>query len=104
MPSLMVVCAALLPMFESAATAGNCSSDIDCQLNGICTKGACSCDRPWTGDHCGLLEFREVTMPQGYGMTPNHTTWGGNILHVEGSKKYHMYVSAMTNDCGLGHW
>ena len=37
-------------------------------------------------------------------MAPNHTTWGGNILQDKVSKKYHMYVSSMTNGCGLGHW
>jgi hypothetical protein len=47
-------------------------------------------------------------MPQGYGMDPNKTTWGGNILPENdgdgNTQRFHLYVSAMTNDCGLGHW
>ena len=110
----------------------SCASDTDCSLNGRCNAGACSCDRPWTGKTCGQLAFRPVTMPQGYGMAPNKTTWcalsvclsilalhlpmcsltsnrvccgrrGGNILTEDG-KQFHLYVSAMTNECGLGHW
>ena len=81
-----------------------CASDIDCSLNGKCTAGACVCDRPWVGDACGQLAFKPVVMPQGYGMTPNKTTWGGNILAERDGKRFHMYVSAMTNGCGLGHW
>lgn len=82
---------------------GNCASDIDCSLNGKCNSGSCICDRPWTGDACGQLSFRPVTMPQGYGMSPNKTTWGGNILTGD-DQHFHLYVSAMTNECGLGHW
>merc|ERR1712130_182423 len=67
------------------------------------TAGVCACDPPWAGNACGQMMFKPVMMPQGYGMIPNKTTWGGNILTVDG-KRFHMYVSAMTNDCGLGDW
>eukprot|EP01043_Picozoa_sp_COSAG02_P007326 COSAG02_NODE_217_length_28595_cov_19.642371_28_plen_71_part_00 len=33
-----------------------CSSDLDCSLNGHCTSGACVCDKPWTGVSCGELK------------------------------------------------
>ena len=83
---------------------GACTSDLDCSLNGVCTAGSCSCDRPWTGASCGVLGFKPVAMPQGYGMVPNRSaTWGGNILR-ENDDRFHLYVSAMTNDCALGDW
>ena len=62
------------------SAAGTCASDMDCSLNGICTAGhGCLCDAPWRGRDCGELAFLPVTMPQGYGMTPNHTTWGAKL-------------------------
>ena len=37
-------------------------------------------------------------------MVPNRSaTWGGNILR-ENDDRFHLYVSAMTNDCALGDW
>jgi hypothetical protein len=48
------------------------------------------------------MNFKPVTFPQGYGMRPNVTTWGGGAI-FDGSK-YHIYVSRMTNDCLLKTW
>merc|ERR1719272_2645874 len=48
------------------------------------------------------MNFKPLAMPTGYGMTPNKTTWGGNILHD--GQQYHLFASAMTNGCGLGRW
>ena len=90
------------------------------------TTTTCVCEKPWSGDYCEELLFlptkgtasctangnntataASILAPQGYGMTPNTTTWGGNIL-VEpinaSHTKYHLYVSRMTNDCPLTHW
>jgi hypothetical protein len=33
-----------------------CTSNLNCSLNGICTGGACVCDVPWTGPRCGVLQ------------------------------------------------
>lgn len=83
-----------------------CSSDLDCSLNGLCQNGACLCDKPWFGAECALLDVLPVNFPQGYGMLPNQTTWGGGILveEVEDHKVYHLYVVRMTNNCTLEHW
>jgi hypothetical protein len=102
--SLLLLTAVLLTTEVAGVRAGSCVSDLDCSLNGRCTAGACACDRPWTGDTCARLAFKPVVMPQGYGMTPNKTTWGGNILAEKDGKRFHLYVSAMTNGCGLGRW
>lgn len=90
-----------------------------CSLNGVLSTatgryndssattatGECVCDKPWYGPDCALLKFRSVTLPQGYGMAPHaKTTWGGGVLHDPTTDLYHLYVSAMTNGCGLSHW
>mmetsp|Transcript_16619 Transcript_16619/g.25112 ORF Transcript_16619/g.25112 Transcript_16619/m.25112 type:complete len:403 (-) Transcript_16619:2071-3279(-) len=81
-----------------------CTDDLDCSLNGLCDKlsNQCICDKPWGGNECELLQFLPVTFPQGYGMTPNVTTWGGGIIHDNGT--HHLYVSRMTNNCALNTW
>ena len=48
--------------------------------------------------------FHCAAVPQGYGMTPNVTTWGGNIIYDAASQAHHMFVSRMTNDCPLDDW
>lgn len=93
------------PSSENGSFA-TCLADLDCSLNGICdlSSNKCICDRPWTGDRCDLLQFRPVTFPQGYGMVPNATTWGGGILYDKITDTHHLYVSRMTNGCLLEMW
>ena len=75
-----------------------------CSLNGELVNGACKCDAPWSGPECATMNFKPVTFPQGYGMAPNLTTWGGNVLSDATTGRFHMYVSAMTNGCPLRDW
>ena len=98
MPPLLV---AVVATAAAATGAAACSTDLDCSLNGACTAGACECAAPWHGPGCELLRFRPSSFPQGYGMAPNLTTWGGGAIYDTGTKKYHSYISSMTNDCGL---
>eukprot|EP01065_Artemidia_motanka_P049776 TRINITY_DN8355_c0_g1_i1.p1 TRINITY_DN8355_c0_g1~~TRINITY_DN8355_c0_g1_i1.p1 ORF type:complete len:469 (+),score=131.64 TRINITY_DN8355_c0_g1_i1:70-1476(+) len=95
-----VVAAAALP---AAALATVCKSNVDCSLNGVCQPdGNCLCSPPWSGGVCGVLQLLPVSFPQGYGMVPNETTWGGNV--IEDGGKYHLYAAAMTNHCPLQDW
>lgn len=75
-----------------------------CSLNGEKDEhGACLCDTPWSGNECEILQVLPVTtFPQGYGMTPNKTTWGGDIIFQD--EKYHLYATAMTGGCSLRSW
>jgi hypothetical protein len=41
---------------SGAVSQAQCSSDLDCSLNGHCTGGLCQCDKPWTGVSCGELK------------------------------------------------
>ena len=49
-----------------------------------------------------LLETRQVRRPQGYGMAPAVSSWGGDVLFDGAS--FHLYVAAMTNNCSLSSW
>ena len=73
-----------------------------CSLNGELVGGSCVCDKPWTGPDCSSLSFQPVTFPQGYGMSPNVTSWGGNAIFDD--SMYHIFVSVMTNGCPLQKW
>lgn len=87
-----------------------------CSLNGELAGSSptCVCDKPWTGPECSVIDFKPVTFPQGYGMQPakapwynpngSFTTWGGNALQDPATGKFHLFVSAMTNDCPLQTW
>lgn len=89
-----------------------CRTDLDCSLNGICSgwswlkwqSGTCVCDLPWGGSSCEVLQILPVKFPQGYGMNPNATTWGGAALLDEAAGNYHIFVSRMTNQCPLNKW
>ena len=75
-----------------------------CSLNGELVNGACKCDKPWSGPACETMNFKPVSFPQGYGMAPKLTSWGGNAIRDPSTDKYHIFVSAMTNNCSLQHW
>ncbi len=55
----------------------------------------------WGGEQCNLLQFQPVAFPQGYGMTPNLTSWGGNIVPDPSGTSYHLFAAEMVNGCGL---
>jgi hypothetical protein len=93
---------ALLALLGSLAAAA--PSPPDCSLNGEKKGGACVCDKPWSGPECSTMNFKPVTFPQGYGMAPKLTSWGGNAIEDPESGKFHIFVSAMTNNCTLQTW
>jgi hypothetical protein len=36
-----------------------CTTDSDCQLNGLCEDHVCKCDLAWDGDNCDTLSLPE---------------------------------------------
>jgi len=96
-PAALSLCAAGLPASEQAVV-------LECSLNGEKKGGACVCDKPWSGPECSTLNFKPVTFPQGYGMAPKLTSWGGNAIEDPKTGKFHIFVSAMTNNCTLQTW
>jgi len=85
------------------ASAYACNSNVDCNLNGVCTNGACQCDYSWSGENCTTLNFQPATPFTGsYGYSPNVTAWGG--LPVKVGNTYHLLVTEIINHCGLCTW
>lgn len=84
--------------------APGCVGDECCSLNGLydAVSDSCSCFRPWSGQNCSALQILPSPPIQGYGMAPNLTSWGGNIVYYGG--KYHLYVAEMANGCSLNTW
>ena len=84
-----------------------CTTEHDCSLNGRCVGGACTCYAPWStanGDTlgCGRLDTLPGPKLGAYGQQPHLASWGGNAILHEG--QYHLFVSSMTEGCGLSAW
>eukprot|EP00040_Diaphanoeca_grandis_P028382 m.164279 g.164279 ORF g.164279 m.164279 type:complete len:571 (-) comp31332_c0_seq2:80-1792(-) len=86
----------------SMMDSGGCSSNSDCQLNGICSDaGVCICDAAWKGENCKTLAVLPTPVDSGY-RHPNITSWGGNA-YFDGTL-YHGFFSEMVNHCGMDTW
>ena len=86
---------------------GSCDTPSDCSLNGLCKAGSCVCFAPWStapGDAlgCGRLDTLPGPKLGCYGQQPHVPSWGGNAILFGG--EYHLFVSSMTEDCGLSDW
>ena len=84
-----------------------CTTDEDCNLNGICKdSGSCSCDPGWEADDCGALDIRPGPRNSGYNLTAQHTSsWGSKIMkdpRQEGL--WHAFLAEFTHGCGLDYW
>jgi hypothetical protein len=93
-----------------------CKSDLDCELNGICSTNAvgaagarrCECDAGWYGPTCGRLDLlpahrggiwpahRGQTAPFGAApaagvgrRTDQAMSWGGSVVQDRETKKFH---------------
>jgi hypothetical protein len=93
----------LLLLALLAAQSTGCSTGLDCSLNGNCSLATktCLCNKPWSGPSCAEMRFKPVMFPQGYGMTPNLTAWGGGAIYDPVKKRYHSYIHVMNNGCPL---
>jgi hypothetical protein len=104
--ALLALCAAAAaasPAAASPAAAGD-GDDALCSLNGAynATSRTCACYGPWSGPTCGTLSVLPVPKPSGYGMSPNVSSWGGNVVQHGG--QYHLIAAEMTGGCTLANW
>jgi hypothetical protein len=98
------MCVKFLPFLFVAASA-NCNSSMDCQLNGECVNRACLCDSAWAGEYCDQLDIDNGSVVYGYGITPNTSSWGGGPpVYDPISKQYHLFVTELAGNCGMGTW
>ena len=89
-------------------TAAGCDgSDLCCSLSGAYdpVTSRCACRAPWSGANCSTLDLvpAQPFLPQGYGVTPNLTSWGGNAL-LGDDGRFHLIVAEMAGGCGLEAW
>lgn len=99
-----MLCIAHIPLgvLLVAVSASACTTNSDCQLNGLCTDSKCVCDDEWHGDNCGLLSVGLGTVAYG---PPNTSAWGGGPpVYDPAKKKWVLYVTEMANHCGLSVW
>lgn len=81
-----------------------------CSLNGILERASssCKCDPGWAGSDCGALNLGPTAdSAVGAGRiyppsTSKTSSWGGGVVQRGG--KFHLYVSEMSEHCGLGTW
>jgi len=97
----------LLLLFVSLCTINHvrsaCKNDLECSLNGVCNGGSCQCDPQWKGNNCELLNLKPAPAGKSNGFQETNTSsWGGSVVKV--GSQYHMYVSRMSDGCGLNCW
>ena len=90
---------------EAAGGGGACTSDEDCNLNGICSQQTavsttCVCDPQWQGDFCGSLALLPAD-PLGGHRRQGFSGWGGNPFFDQGDGKYHVFTVEMTYGCTI---
>ena len=63
-----------------------CSSEADCNHNGLCVGGVCVCRSPWIGYGCDVLDL-DSSSPAGLGYQwvdpgagESVSSWGGSVL------------------------
>jgi len=71
-------------------------------MNGVCTNGACVCDKGWEGTTCNTMKFARAPAGGAYGYSPNVTAWGG--MPVQVGDTYHLLNTEIINHCGLCTW
>lgn len=75
-------------------------TDESCALNGKCSSSTarCTCSPGWSGATCEQLAVQPAQpLPQGYGVSPNLTSWGGSVVAYGG--EFHMFVSEIIQSC-----
>ena len=85
-----------------------CTTDYDCNLNGICNTetNCCQCDSGWTASDCGALDILPAKKSNGYNRTSeNISSWGSSIFRdPKDPNLYHAFVAEFSHNCGLPLW
>jgi hypothetical protein len=89
------------PISSTPSTGGGapCTTDADCNLNGVCGSSfKCACDPQWEGSTCGELALAPSDPEGGY-HRPGFNGWGGNPFFSTVDNKFHVFTVEMTNGC-----
>ena len=70
---------------------GVCKSDMDCSLNGECAADkTCSCDPPWTGKACSVLDIAfPHNVSTSYVAPEGTSSWGMSVIRENKTGLYH---------------
>lgn len=96
---------AALALLVTSAVASSCSTDEDCNLNGVCKNGACDCVSFWGGADCGVVQFKPVSAQTHGALLPvaGASHWCAGALS-DGNGTWHLYSALMARHCGLSTW
>ncbi|KAH7322001.1 hypothetical protein BKA65DRAFT_408073 [Rhexocercosporidium sp. MPI-PUGE-AT-0058] len=83
-----------------------CTTDNNCNLNGLCHYGSCICDPGWKSSDCGALDLIPAPLKNGYKKTGIGTSsWGSRIIHrTPDSRIFDPFLAEFAHDCGLDYW
>jgi len=93
----------LLSMLSIASAEFKCKTNSDCSQLGTCNfmNGVCICDQGWKGENCGLVDLLPTPRYGGY-RNESMASWGGTAVEIDGI--WHMYASAISNQCPLNQF
>jgi hypothetical protein len=101
-PEFILLSIFIVLILRGKVSAGECSSSVDCSLNGDCEAGMCICDSPWSkNENCDVLSVEPMEIDSGY-HNATEASWGANVVYADG--KYHMFAAQFANSCPLGLW
>ena len=85
-----------------------CSRDFDCSgANGRCIGSECVCSPGWAGSRCGQVAWKQRSARTPFDIDAAHMrgwwTWGASPAIDDGGK-HHLFVSQISNDCGIHHY
>ena len=72
------------------------------------TERSCTCDAGWIGAQCETLNI-QPTKPslaalRAYPPANGTASWGGNSVYDPQAKMWHLFVSPVSNHCGMDCW
>ena len=88
-----------------AAAGKHCATEMDCSLNGKCSKDVCHCDPGWRGHACDVLDFRPATSKEAIlqgAYQGGFASWEASVFFENGT--YHMFAAEMAEHCGLNSY
>lgn len=90
-----------LSILLTARLACSCLTELDCELSGVCTSGACVCDPGWTGTNCELLDL--VPNPPGqlayHDVEDKWDSWGSSPPLLTKDGVYHLFATRDIAGC-----
>lgn len=104
-PHRLPVIITALAVLTTVTVAASCTTDEDCNLNGVCTAGTCHCVTFWGGADCGFVQFKPASALTHGALLPvsQASHWCAGAL-TDGNGTWHLYSALMARHCGLSTW